>query len=134
MSSFYPHMILMILVFVLAFTAGIIAKFFRKKNYWLKVHKSINILKTFLSIFGFYLIFIFVNNIGIKHFSTIHGIIGLIAFIFIILQTSFGFISTNKYFSKFSLSKIVRKIHKNIGIFVLIIITINLILGLIKIF
>lgn len=140
MNFSYIHLILMISVFIMSFVAGIIAKFLRKKNWWLKVHKILNQLKTILAIFGFIIAILMVSNFKMNHFSTIHGIIGLLVFILIIIQSSAGFIITNKFLSNLKfikergVGKFLRFIHKKAGLIIILFILINVIIGLKKIF
>lgn len=140
MNFLWIHLALMSTVFIISFVAGLIAKFLRKKNWWLKVHKILNQIKTLCAIFGFIIAILMVNSFKINHFSTIHGIIGLFVFVFIILQSSGGVIIVNKFFSTLKIikekevGKILRSIHKKAGIFIILFILINLVIGLSKIF
>ncbi len=139
MNILYLHLALMSSVFLLSLLAVIIAKFLRKKNWWLKTHKLMNQIKTILAISGFIIAIIMVANFGMKHFSTIHGIIGLIVFILILLQSSAGFIITNPNLSNLNfikntkISRILRIIHKKSGLIIIFLILINLIFGISKI-
>ena len=140
MNFMYIHLGLMISVFLISLTAGFIAKFLRKKNWWLKTHKLLNQIKTVLAIFGFIIAILMVNNYGLNHFSTIHGLIGLFVFILILFQSTAGFIVTNKSLNnskilqKGNILKILRVIHKNSGLIIILLILINLSIGLSKLF
>ncbi|MCX8058440.1 MAG: hypothetical protein N3A58_03370 [Spirochaetes bacterium] len=138
MRLIHIHLFLMSSVFLLSFIAGLIAKFLRKKNWWLNIHKLLNQIKILLLIIGFSFGFYIVSISGMKHFSNIHGILGLTAFILMLIQSTFGFIITNnllnKKLSKFNINKAFRFIHKKAGIFVIIIVFLNLFIGLSKIF
>ncbi len=133
------HLILMISVFIISFVAGLIAKFLRKKNWWLMTHKLLNQIKTIFAIFGFIIAILMVNNFKMNHFSTIHGIIGLLVFAFIIIQSSAGFIINNKFLSNLKIikekgfQKILRFIHKKAGLIIILFILVNVIIGLRKI-
>jgi len=119
--------------------AALIAKFLRKEKWWLKVHKGFNQVKTFLAFAGIITAIIMVQSFNLKHFSSLHGLIGLIAFIFILIQSTIGFLITFKLASKLKFltnnnnMKLLGKIHKSIGFFVILLILENLILGLLNI-
>ena len=140
MNIIYIHLILMSLVFLLSFVAGIIAKFSRKKIWWLKAHKTLNQIKAILAIAGFVIAIIMVQSFGLKHFSTVHGIIGLIVFLFIIVQSLIGAIVSspalikNKNTKEKSTFKTLKLIHKNIGFFIIVLILVNIIVGLLNLF
>ncbi|MFN3411664.1 MAG: hypothetical protein ACK4YF_05870 [Exilispira sp.] len=153
MSYLYIHLVLMISVFFISLFAAIIAKFFRKKIWWLKKHKLFNQIKTILAITGFIIAIIMVNNFQIGHFSTFHGIIGLITVCLILIQSTAGFLITINILSRiklfknlntkkldeirlndFNANKILRLIHKKSGLIIILLILLNIIIGLTKIF
>lgn len=140
MNIIYVHLMLMSIVFVISLIAGFIAKYLKKKKWWLKFHKTANRIKIIFALIGFIMAIILVNSIGLRHFSTLHGIIGLIVFLLIILQSFAGIIITSNVFNKFKIFKeknglkIIRMIHRKSGIIIIFLIFINLLLGLTKVF
>ena len=140
MNLLYIHLGFMIVFFVISLVAGLIAKFLRKKSWWLKIHKLLNQIKTILAIFGFIIAILMVNNFQMNHFSSIHGIIGLFVFLLILLQSIAGFIITNKYLvnlkslQKANILRYLRIIHKKSGLIIIILILFNIFIGLSRLF
>ena len=58
-----------------------IARFFRKKTWWLKVHRTLGILAALSTGVGLGSIILFVEYTGGKHFSVPHTWVGVIAVI-----------------------------------------------------
>jgi len=57
-----------------------VAMFFRKKKYWLKIHKSVNLLSLGGFSLGIIMAFIYVADSSKNHLDGIHQMTGLIAF------------------------------------------------------
>lgn len=119
------HMLLMALG-TLCFIAGVGAViFFRKKNNWLKIHKSFNSAGLFLLCAGIIMAITYVSTTGGKHLDGAHQIIGFITFILTIVTLLLGF-----YQFKAKDKLTIRTTHRWSGRLSLLLVIINLMLGL----
>jgi len=122
---FFFHMLLMALG-TFCFIAGVgAAVFFRKKNNWLKIHKSFNSAGLFLLCTGIIMAITYVSTTSGKHLDGTHQIIGFITFILTIVTLLLGF-----YQFKAKNKIVVRTTHRWSGRASLLLIIITLTLGL----
>lgn len=73
------HIVFMSVAVVLMSTGVGIARFLRKKKWWLKVHRSLGILSALSTGLGLGSIILFVENTGGRHFTVPHAWVGLAA-------------------------------------------------------
>ena len=123
---FFPlHILLMAIA-----TPGIIigvgtAIFFRKKSNWLKIHKSLNTFSLLGMSAGLIMAVIYVSSTGGKHIDGLHQLIGVAAFIFAGVTLFLGF-----YQFKAKNKLAVRKTHRLLGRFSLVLLLTAIMLGL----
>jgi len=84
------HIVFMSSAVVFMSTGVGIARFLRKKKWWLKVHRSLGILAAFSTGLGLGSIFIFVENTGGRHLAVPHAWVGLLAVIGAVLVPILG--------------------------------------------
>jgi hypothetical protein len=120
------HMSLMIAA-VVCFIVGIVAAMFlRKKNYWLKIHKKINLIGFSLLLTGGVMAFVNILINNKTHFNGLHPQLGLAAVILASVTLFFGF-----YSFKAANKIVVRAAHRWLGRLSFLLILAALILGLI---
>lgn len=122
---FFLHMLLMVIA-----TLGVIigidaAMFFRKKNNWLKIHKSVNLFSLLGMSVGICMAVIYVSSTGDKHLGGIHQLVGLMAFIFAVATLLLGF-----YQLKAKNKLVMRTTHRWLGRFSLLLFLTAITLGL----
>ena len=122
---FFLHIFLMTAA-TLSLIVGISAAvFFRKKNNWLKIHKSFNSIALIVLCVGLLFIIIYIFEAGGKHLNGLHQLAGLAAFIFSGITMSVGF-----YQFKAKNKLAVRKTHRWLGRFSLLLLLTAITLGL----
>ena len=84
------HALLMILAFCIMLAGGIIARFMKKKIWWLKVHRSLGITGAIFFIVAILAIVLQIMLTEREHFRIIHSWIGFIAFVFAMLTPALG--------------------------------------------
>ena len=122
---FFLHILLMAIA-----TLGIIigvgaAIFFRKKSYWLKIHKSLNAFSLLGISAGIIMAVAYVFGAGGKHIDGLHQIIGLAAFIIASVTLLLGF-----YQFKAKNKIALRSTHRLLGRFSLVLLLTAIMLGL----
>ncbi|MCX5850045.1 MAG: hypothetical protein NTW65_11440 [Deltaproteobacteria bacterium] len=122
---FTLHILLMITA-----TTGIIAgvsaaMFFRKKKYWLKIHKYFNSFSLLAVSAGIIMAFIYVSGTNGEHIDGLHQIVGLTAFNFAIATLLLGL-----YQFKAKNKPAVRTTHRWLGRFSLLMFLTAITLGL----
>lgn len=126
------HMILM-LVFMLFTVTGIsIARYFKtKKTNWMKLHKTSLISGLAVALAGIaWIIFTLQVEIG-THFNVPHAYLGLASFLIAITASIIGFRFINPKTDK-NAKPALRKFHKLIGHFSLLLVLITIVTGLIQ--
>ncbi len=91
MSLFPFHLALMATATAAMLAAIVVARFFRKKKWWLKAHKSLNLAAVGLALSGFVLALIMVQSSGGPHFRVSHAVFGGVALLFLISMPFLGF-------------------------------------------
>jgi len=86
MSLLPFHIALMSAAALTMFSGIVAAHYFRKKKWWLKVHKTLNIASVVLALSGFAVAAAMVQASGGPHFRVTHAIFG-IAGLFLLLST-----------------------------------------------
>lgn len=71
--------------------ATVVARFFRKKKWWLKVHKSLNLAGVVLALSGLALAFAMVQSSGGPHLRVGHGVFGAATIFLALLMPALGF-------------------------------------------
>jgi hypothetical protein len=125
-SFWIIHATFLILGFVFMLTAIIVAKIYKKKKWWLKIHKRMGAFGAVLSIVGMILGFIMVFMSSGEHFRVPHAFVGLIAIIFAIITPLLGL-------AQFKIKKNKAKIraaHRWSGRITITLMLINIIFGL----
>lgn len=121
------HMLLMITAAICLIAGITIAIFLRKKSYWLKMHKNLNLAGFFLLLTGGVMAFANILSNDGTHFSGLHQQLGLTAIILTSVTLLFGFYSFK------AINKIaVRAAHRWLGRVSFLLILATLIIGLIS--
>lgn len=126
--SFFIHIILMAAAVSCIMTGVSAAMFFRRKKYWLKLHKSFNLLGILMMTAGIIMAFIYVSGTGSNHFNEPHHITGLISFISVAATSFLGF-----YQFKAKNKSAVRMAHRWLGRVSLVMSLLTIVLGLMMI-
>lgn len=130
--NFLPfHIVLMSTAFMLALAGGLIARFGKSRKWWLKAHKALNISAAVIALCGISMAVLMVQSYEGRHFSSVHGIIGLIAGVWLTLQAIAGWLMVQPIMA--GSAKKTRFIHRWSGRFLSLVLLANIILGLSKI-
>ena len=121
----------MSIAFVLGFTGALIAHSGKQKRWWLTVHKTLNLSSIVIAAAGISAAIFMVKSYQGSHFASVHGIIGLIAGIWLIIQGCAGLFMLSPKLARFA--KRMRLIHRWSGRLLGLIMLINIVLGLSKI-
>jgi hypothetical protein len=120
------HAVLMILALCIMGTGAIIARFMKKKTWWLKVHRALGITGVIFFIIAIFAIVLQITLTERVHFRVIHSWIGFVAFIFVLLTPTLGILQLKVRSVAFRL----RSFHRWSGRITLCLIVINIVLGL----
>lgn len=116
----------MILAFVAMFVGMIIARFMKKKSWWLKVHRFLGTTAAILVLLGLLAEAIQLSLMGRPHLAVPHAWIGLVAVCLAMLTPILGVIQVNVR----RVSSRLRGPHRGSGRMTLLLMVINIILGL----
>ncbi len=91
MMALYAHLSLMAAATLSMLSAIAVARYFRKKKWWVKVHKALNGASLGLALAGFAVAFSMVQSSGGPHFRVFHGVVGLAVLVLALLVPILGF-------------------------------------------
>lgn len=91
MSLIYLHLGLMSAAALAMITAATIARFLKKKKWWLKAHRALNLIAVILALGGLIAAAISVQTSGGPHFRVRHAFYGLAALLFLLASPALGF-------------------------------------------
>jgi len=120
------HAILMILALCILLAGAIIARFMKKKAWWLKVHRSLGITGAIFLIVALFAIVLQITLTEREHFRIVHSWIGFTAFIFVVLTLTLGILQLKIR----SVTTRLRSLHRWSGRITLCLIFVNIFLGL----
>lgn len=120
------HAIFMSLAFLLMLTAVVVAHFFRKKKWWLKIHKPLGVTAGLSSIFGLIFTVLFVILAGGGHFQALHSWFGISAFLLAIAAPILG----QAYLKGGKHKALLKKMHPIVGGLALLLMLLSIIMGL----
>lgn len=125
-SLWIVHAILMTVGFVLMVKAVIIAKVFKKRDWWFKTHKMLGILAAVFSVVGLLMGFYMVSASGGTHFRVPHAYVGVSTLIFVVMTPILCF-ALQKFKNN---SSQVRALHRWFGRITFTLMLVNIIFGL----
>ncbi|GAB1433679.1 hypothetical protein MASR2M29_23050 [Spirochaetota bacterium] len=120
------HAISMSLAFLLMLTAVVVAHFFRKKKWWLKIHKPLGALASLFSVLGLVFTVFFVAMGGGGHFQALHSWFGISAFLLAIAAPILG----QAYLKGGKHKALLKKLHPMAGGLALLLMLLSIIMGL----
>jgi hypothetical protein len=120
------HASLMIITVCLLLTGAIIARFAKKKPWWLKAHRSIAITGVALFLIALSAIAVQITLTERAHLRVGHSWVGLFTFIFVLLTPTLGFLQ----FKMKHMASRLRDLHRWSGRITICFMIINVILGL----
>lgn len=120
------HAFLMILALCIMLAGGIIARFLKKKVWWLKVHRFLGITGAIFFLVALFAIALQITLTEREHFRIIHSWIGFVAFIFTLLTPTLGVLQLKVR----SVAVRLRSFHRWSGRIILFLMLINVFLGL----
>ncbi len=120
------HALLMILALCIMLAGAVIARFMKKKTWWLKVHQSLGITGAIFLIAALFAIVLQITLPEREHFRVIHSWIGFVAFVFAVLTPTLGILQLKIR----SVTTRLRGLHRWSGRVTLCLILINILLGL----
>ncbi len=91
MIPVYFHLGLMSAAFLAMASGIVVSRFCKKKKWWLKTHKGLNIAATIMAISAVVIIYISVRASGGPHFRVSHAFYGAAALILIASTPALGF-------------------------------------------
>jgi hypothetical protein len=120
------HAGLMILALCIMLIGAIIARFMKKKAWWLKVHRSLGITGAILLLMAFFAIALQITLTERAHFRVLHSWIGVVAIGFAVLTPTLGILQ----FKVRNMAAKLRSPHRWSGRITLCLMFINILLGL----
>jgi hypothetical protein len=120
------HAALMILALCIMLVGAIIARFMKKKTWWLKVHRSLGITGAIFFLVAFFTIILQMTLTEREHFRVIHSWIGFVAFVFVVLAPTLGILQLKIR----SIAARLRGLHRWSGRITLCLVFVNILLGL----
>ncbi|MBE0516756.1 MAG: hypothetical protein IBX41_05125 [Methanophagales archaeon] len=121
------HAVLMTLGFVSLVTGMLIARYLKRRRWWLKAHQMMGILGSILLISGLFMAIYMVSLSTGVHFRVPHAYLGAIVLVLVVINPILGYAQL-KYPSK---AAKIRSIHRWFGYLALVLILINIIAGLV---
>lgn len=110
-------------------TGALIARFMKKKNWWLKAHRSIAITGVVLFLVALLAIALQITLTERAHLRVPHSWVGLTAFVFVLLTPTLGFLQ----FKVKNMTTKLRGLHRWSGRITISLMIINVVLGLLLI-
>lgn len=120
------HAVLMILALCIMLAGAIIARYMKKRSWWLKVHRSLGITGVISFIIALFVIVLQITLTEREHFRVLHSWIGFIAFLFALLTPVFGILQLKVR----NVAVRLRSFHRWSGRITLCLMVINVFLGL----
>lgn len=120
------HAVLMILALCIMLAGGIIARFMKKKVWWLKIHRSLGITGVITFLVALFVIVLQITLTEREHFRIIHSWIGFVIFVFAVLTPTLGILQLKVR----SVAIRLRSFHRWSGRITLCLMLINVFLGL----
>jgi len=122
----YTHAGFMCIGFMFLLAGFIVARFMKRKTWWLKAHRLCGMLGGSCAVPGFCAVVLDIVLAGGQHLRTPHGYIGVVAVILAVAAPLLGFMQ----FRFREHIQAIRRLHVWSGRIVLILMLINIILGL----
>jgi hypothetical protein len=122
----WTHAGFMILAFCVMLSGLIIARFLKKKPWWLKAHRSLGITGPILLFIALFAIALQITLTGRTHFRIFHAWIGIVAFGFAVLTPTLGMLQLKVR----SVAAKLRSPHRWSGRVILCLMFVNILLGL----
>lgn len=127
--SLLPFHIAFMATAALSMLTGIVAAhYFRKKKWWLKAHKTLNIASVVLALAGFAVAAAMVQASGGPHFRVTHAIFGATGLLLLLVTPVLGFMIF-RLKGKEKIARL-RTLHRWVGRFTASMIIISAIVGL----
>lgn len=126
MSFYYIHSALMFIGFIFMIIGVFSARFLKKMKWWLKLHKTMNIIGALSTIIGIALMTSYISYTGSKHFNHIHSYLGFFVGFLSVITPLIGFVQLKALKSKIKF----RPIHRFLGRLLIISMIFNILLGL----
>jgi Eukaryotic cytochrome b561 len=123
------HAGFMILALCIMITGATIARFMKKKPWWLKSHRSLGITGAIFILTGFFAIALQITLTERAHFRVGHSWVGLGALLFALLTPTLGFLQ----FKVKNMATKLRGLHRWSGRITICLMLINVVLGLLLI-
>lgn len=122
----YLHALFMVIGFSVM-TAGFVSvRFFKRKSWWLKLHKNLGISSVFLLLTGLCFEIIHLSLIGAGHFNVLHARLGLIIVFLSLITLIMGLMQIKMHRT----AKKIRPFHRWSGRVLIMLMFINIISGL----
>ncbi|MCX8110976.1 MAG: cytochrome b561 domain-containing protein [Syntrophorhabdaceae bacterium] len=126
MPFYYFHGFLMFIGFVAMIVGFITARFMKKKTWWLRLHKIVNIVGASSTFGGIIVMVIYISLTGGGHFNTIHAYLGFFIGFLSVITPVIGFLQIKAVRTRIKF----RPIHRFSGRLLIILMFINIIMGL----
>lgn len=126
MTFAYVHAGLMSIGFLLLFFGFVLARYMKRKRWWLKVHRVFGVSGASLTLLGFFIVVLRIYLAGRPHFTIAHAYVGLVIVILALMIPVLGFMQ----FKIREVSGKIRPIHRFSGWLILILMMINIVLGM----
>lgn len=129
MSLLPFHAASMGLAFVTMISAIVIARYFKTKKWWLKAHRTLNIIAVFFAVAGFVFAFFMVGASGGPHIRVLHAVFGILTLVLLLIMPVLGS-AIFKTKDKNSIAKL-KKAHRYLGRTTALMVTITVVAGLV---
>lgn len=122
----YVHAVLMCIAFLLLLCGFLVARFLKRKSYWLKIHRPFGITGTAIAVLGAIAISLQVYLTGGEHLSVPHSYLGIVIVFLTIVIPVIGFLQ----FRLRGKAATLRIIHIWSGRIALVLMLLNILAGL----
>ncbi|MCX5813168.1 MAG: hypothetical protein NT178_11585 [Proteobacteria bacterium] len=120
------HAGFMIIGFFILFFGFLVARYMKRKNWWLKTHRALGVSGALLTMLGFIAIVFDLLSSGRFLFTLRHGYVGIVIVMLAVVMPVLGFIQLKKRKAVVR----IRPIHRFLGWIMLMAMFINIIIGM----
>ncbi len=122
------HAVSMGLAFLAMMSAIVIARYFKTKKWWLKTHRTLNILAVIFAVAGFVFALLMVSSTGGPHIRVSHAVVGVVTLVLLLVMPFLGS-AIFKTKDKKAIANL-KKTHRHMGRITALMLTVTVAAGL----